>query len=347
MSQTRRPCPECEGEELGLSRRRFLRTVAAGVAVASAGTVSSLAMAEPADQKPPETLVKLLVESLSDKQKQTVCFAWDHQDPNRGLLRTRIAANWRITPPAVNSEFYTKEQRQLVREIFEGMIQPEWHAKFDKQLKDDAGGFGNSNSIAIFGVPGDKQFQFVLTGRHMTLRCDGNTAQHVAFGGPIFYGHAAEGFNEKPDHPGNIFWPQAVAANEVYRMLDGKQRKIALIERQPAESAVGFRGPSGEFPGIPVKGLSADQKGQLQTTLQKLIEPYRQSDRDEVLQCLKSQGGLDGLSLAFYRQGNLGDDEVWEVWRLEGPSFVWHFRGEPHVHVWVNIADAPSVKLNA
>ena len=27
----------------------------------------------------------------------------------------------------------------------------------------------------------------------------------------------------------------------------------------------------------------------------------------------------------------------------EGPLFVWHFRGTPHIHVWVNIADDPSV----
>ena len=34
-------------------------------------------------------------------------------------------------------------------------------------------------------------------------------------------------------------------------------------------------------------------------------------------------------------------------WRLEGPSFVWYFRGRPHVHVWVNVADNASPKLNA
>ena len=43
----------------------------------------------------------------------------------------------------------------------------------------------------------------------------------------------------------------------------------------------------------------------------------------------------------------LGSDCVWDNWRLEGPLFVWHFRGSPHVHVWVNVADDPSVKLNA
>jgi hypothetical protein len=32
---------------------------------------------------------------------------------------------------------------------------------------------------------------------------------------------------------------------------------------------------------------------------------------------------------------------------LEGPSFVWYFRGSPHVHVWVNVADNSAIKLNA
>jgi hypothetical protein len=51
--------------------------------------------------------------------------------------------------------------------------------------------------------------------------------------------------------------------------------------------------------------------------------------------------------LAFYRRGDIGDDGVWDNWRLEGPSFVWHFRGAPHVHVWVNVADSPDVPTNA
>ena len=62
--------------------------------------------------------------------------------------------------------------------------------------------------------PGEK-FELVMTGRHMTIRCDGDRAEHVAFAGPIFYGHAASGFNEKPNHPGNVFWHQALAANKV------------------------------------------------------------------------------------------------------------------------------------
>ena len=209
------------------------------------------------------------------------------------------------------------------------------------------GGFGERQSIAIFGEPGDGKFELVMTGRHMTLRCDGNSADHVAFGGPIFYGHAAQGFNEKPDHPGNVFWPQAVAANGVYKMLDGKQQKQALLPKTPREGRAGFRGPQADLPGIPLSDLSADQREEMQQVLKKLIEPYRQSDREEALACLKAQGGLDACHLAFYSDRDLGKDGVWDNWRLEGPSFVWHFRGAPHVHCWVHVADDPGVELNA
>lgn len=271
----------------------------------------------------------------------------NYQDPKRGLLRTYIAANWRITQPALASDFFTADQQQLVRKIFEGIIEPEWHERFDKQLRDDDGGFGTNQRIALFGRPSEGPFQFVLTGRHMTIRCDGNSADHVAFAGPIFYGHAASGFVEKPDHPGNIFWHQALAANEVFTMLDGKQQAEALLATAPAESAVGFQGKAGRLPGIPVAELSTDQRGKVQEVLRKLIEPYRQSDRDEVVACLNKQGGLDTCHLAFYKQPELGNDGVWDTWRLEGPALVWHFRGAPHVHTWVNVADDPSVALNA
>ena len=131
------------------------------------------------------------------------------------------------------------------------------------------------------------------------------------------------------------------------RRKELQQREKALLAQLPAEQSVAFRGKDGKFPGIVVSELSADQKAQLQKTVKLVFEPYRNTDRDEVNECLNKQGGLDACSLAFYAQGDIGDDGVWDNWRLEGPSFVWYFRGTPHVHVWVNIADDPSVPLNS
>jgi hypothetical protein len=328
-----------------LSRRRFLQTAAAATALAGVGARYVTAAAATAAAKgSAESLVKMLYDSLGDKQRKQVCFGWDHNDAELGLLRTRISANWHITKPLIQSDFYTADQQRLMRDIFTGLIQPDWVARLDKQLKDDDNGFGRL-SAAIFGTPGTDKFEFVLSGRHITLRCDGHTAEHVAFGGPIVYGHAASGFNEKPGHPNNVFWPQAVAANSVFKMLDGRQQKEALIAMPPAEDAIGFKGRSAKIEGISVKELSADQKAHVQSVLAKLIEPYRQSDRDRAVACLKAQGGLDECHLAFFEQGHLRPGE-YDIWRLEGPAFIWHFRGVPHVHTWVHVADDPAVKIN-
>src|SRR5262249_39547058 len=121
----------------------------------------------------------------------------------------------------------------------------------------------------------------------------------------------------------------------------------ALVARRPAETAVQFRGKDGKFPGIPCAELSKDQREGLKKGLLSLLEPYRKEDREEVEECIQKFGGLDGCRLAVYREGGIGDDGEWDTWRLEGPAFVWYFRGEPHVHIWIHVADDPSVKLNS
>jgi len=339
-------CSDCDGFPLAnVNRREFIQAVG----VTAAASTFALPGVLRADEKKatPESLVKTLYETLTPEQKEEICFPWDYVD-DRGLLRTHVSNNWNITDPklAVGGNFFTKEQQEIIHALFFGLYNPDWHDRIRKQLQDDAGGYGKHQTIALFGEPGSERFEFVMTGRHLTIRCDGNSTEHVAFGGPLFYGHAASGFNEKPDHPGNVFWHQALKANALYQMLDGKQREVALIDQAPGESKVAFRGKELR-PGIRVSELSSDQKAHAQEVLKTLIEPYRQSDRDEVVKCLDAQGGLDECSLAFYRSGDLGNDEVWDIWRLEGPAFVWHFRGTPHVHVWVNVADDPSVPLNA
>ena len=346
MKNNETSCPVCEGETFALDRRRFIKVVGATTAIAALPAV-----ARTAENGTPETLVKKLYDTLSEAQKKEVAFAWDHEDSKLGLLRTRVSNNWQITKPEVRSDFYTKDQKEICRAIYEGLFQPEWVKQIDKQLQDDTNNrpWGSAQSIAMFGKPGEK-FEMVMTGRHLTVRVDGNSIDSMAFGGPVFHGHQATqttGLNEKVGHPGNIWWPQAVEANKVFEMLDGKQREKALVAQLPAEQSVAFRGKEGKFPGIAVSDLSTDQKSQLQKAVKLVFEPYRNADREEVKECLGKQGGLDACSLAFYAQGDIGDDGVWDNWRLEGPSFVFYFRGSPHVHMWINIGSDEKVKLNA
>lgn len=332
------PCDDCDPD-----RRTFLHHLGAAATVLGTG---GLTLAAPTPKSAAETTVKAFYDSLTEPQRKVVCFDWDHKDRKRGLLRTHISNFWPVTRPFVATEFYTKDQQKLVFDIFKGLFNPDWHEKFLKQLKDDHDSkpFGSGLSAAIFGKPGDGTFQFALTGRHFTARADGNSNNKVALGGPIFHGHAATGYHEQKGHPGNIFWHQAIAANKLYQVLDGKQQEKALVARRPVEEAVGFRA---ERTGLPLSEVSRDQRGGVEAILKSLVEPYRQEDRDAILDCLKAQGGIEKCNLTFYREGDIGDDSQWDNWRLEGPSLVWYFRGQPHVHIWINVANDPTLPLNA
>src|SRR5262245_8727167 len=191
MEPKKHECPDCAGD-LGFTRRDFLRTAGVTAAAAAAGGVplwaSPKAQAAPTPKSAAETAVKGLYDSLTEKQRKEVCFDWDYVDAKnkRGLLRTHVSNNWQITPYHIRGDFYTLKQQDIIHDIFKGLINPEWYGKFLRQLKDDTGGklWGSEQAIALFGKPGDEgKFEFVMTGRHMTLRADGNTESHVAFGG--------------------------------------------------------------------------------------------------------------------------------------------------------------------
>ena len=98
---------------------------------------------------------------------------------------------------------------------------------------------------------------------------------------------------------------------------------------------------AGPWAGLCVGDLSKDQKGLVEETMKDLLAPYRESDVAEALAFIKEGGGLDKVHLAFYQEGDLGNDRVWDRWKLEGPTMSWYFRGSPHVHTWVSIGSKP------
>lgn len=317
-------CPDCE---TGRTRRDFLK-VAGGAALVAATPLVPHVWAAPTASSSAETAAGRLFESLSDEQRKAICFEFDHP------LRQTINANWAITKPTI-AGFFSKEQKATIDEIFRGVTSPDGYERFLKQMEDDAGGFDQYH-VALFGTPGSGKFEFEMTGRHMTIRADGDSVANVAFGGPIIYGHG-EGDGEA-GLPGNVFYYQTKKANEVFAALDGKQREKALVAKAPPENQVPVQGPQASFPGIAVGELSPDQQGLVEEVIKVILAPYRREDVDEAVAILKSEGGLGKLHAAFYQSGNLGNDQEWDIWRLEGPGFVWHFRGSPHVHAYVNIA---------
>jgi uncharacterized protein DUF3500 len=336
MDSEKKPlyCPDCDG----LSRREFLKGIGGAAVVAAAGGIPLFAaprvIAEPVSGSQ-ETLVAQLYKTMTDPQKQAVCFGWDHPK------RLMISNNWHIVPQTIG-QFYTPEQQEIIRTIFKNAHSEEWVPKRLQQIQDDGGGLNNYN-VAIFGTPGSGKFEWVLTGRHLTMRVDGDSEPGVAFGGPIFYGHAAQGFNEKADHPGNVYWYQALRANEVFKALDGKQREKALVLGSvPAETPRTLLSrPKEERPGMPVADMTRDQRELVGKVLEDLLAPMDKADVGEARKYIQANGGIESLNLAFYKQDDIGNDQVWDVWRLEGPTMTWYFRGSPHVHTWVYISEKP------
>ncbi len=328
----------CDSE---MDRRRFLKSTTHAVGLAAASSLplldTGVAAVEVAQADISETLVATLYHSLDAIQKKKICFPFDHP------LRSKVVNNWFITKARVGEDF-NADQQAMIRGIFMGIHSEEYADQIFEQVAWDSDEEGlEDTSIALFGEPGKGKFEFVLTGRHVTRRCDGNSVAGAAFGGPIFYGHqAGKTDNEPPNHLGNAYWYQAKRANEVFQMLDGKQRAMALLgnaRREEGTNTVKLTGKSKDLPGIPMTELFKDQRGLVRQVLDDVLAPFRKQDADEALKLIE-QAGMDHLHMAFFKNQDLGNDGVWDVWQIEGPSSLMFFRGEPHVHAYIHIRDS-------
>ena len=254
------PCPDCETPRIivvheplpQIERRAFLKKTIGALA---ATAIAPLAHAAKGGKS--ETLVQQFAKTLTEAQRAKVWFPFDDRK------RTLVDNNWHIVDEKVGA-FFTKDQQAMIREIFLGLHSPEYAEKVMQQVMHDSGKAGfEDSSIALFGEPESGKFEFVLTGRHCTRRCDGDSVEGAAFGGPIFYGHAAGSFNETAEHPGNAYWYQAKRANAVFQMLDGKQREKALLDRgreETGNSTVKLQGKGANIEGLAVADMTKDQR---------------------------------------------------------------------------------------
>ena len=351
------------------NRRTILSTVATAVGALAIRPTQRLWAAD-ANVSDTKTALIALYKSLSPQQRQTMCFAWDATGFGNVPRRLHVSNSWNVASPKIGSSFYNEEQQQLIAEVLASVMSPGWPGKLAQQVEEDGRGkWGEGQSVGIFGTPEEGRMQLTLTGFHLTIKAVFGDHSPVAFGGGIAHGHQPSGFNEKVGHPGNIFWYQALAANKVHDLLDNTQRRRALVSRgmpyyefdgkidrsyclpdtkydQPREHDMRFRAAD-KIPGLPIAQMSSEQKQAVEQTLHAVLEPYHKPYQNQVLDCLKSQGGLQQCKLVFYREHDLGDDGQWDNWRLEGPSFIWYYRGAPHVHIWIHVAHTPDVKVSS
>jgi hypothetical protein len=337
-------CPECvNGPEPTprLGRRDFIRVLGASAVAAAlpAAPLSALAKARAArleKQAAAEQLIFELYASMSDDQKKKLILPWDHKAGNQPLPARLMTANAPAKGSVIGLE-YNKKQVELLDRIFRSIANgEEGYRRLSRNKTFDSTGDFESAGAQIYGEPVEgKKFSLVFVSHHLTVRCDGNSEEKTAFGGPLYYGHSPSGFAKT-----NVFFDQTQAAMGVFDALTAEQKKSALLDnRQWADGVGSVKLPpkDAKKTGLAFADMSKEQREAIEKLMRQLVAPYRKEDGDEVMEILKANGGFEQLSLAFYKDKETGK-EPWSFWRLEGPGFVWSYRAMPHIHTFVNIS---------
>lgn len=288
-----------------------------------------------AGAKPAEGLVRELFATLTPEQKKEMVLAWDH-GAEKGGTPTRLKTHNAAPLGKRLGEQFTQPQQDLIRSTFKAILSgDEAYERITRHGKWDSSGSFEGNGVAIFGDPSGKDpFSWVFAGHHLTLRCDGNSQPNTAFGGPMYYGHSANGHSDT-----NVYNYQTKQVMSVFDMLNAEQRKVAVVVGDPGDGVGTFKPRLIEKPpvGVGYAQLDESQKKLVTGVMRTLIDPFRKEDGDEVMQLIQKNGGLDQVRLAFYKENAEKGNDRWDYWRLEGPGFVWNYRVLPHVHCFVNV----------
>ena len=312
-----------------LSRRELIQFL--GATVAAYALPKAAVAATETDSLPMQ-----FFKSLSEEQQLKICLSQDH--PKRQF----VSNWWYICPEQRLHTFYTAEQQDLVRQIFDSLHSPQYREKMTWQVqKDLMGQIKNTPSVAFFGTPAHKDFEFIYTGHHVTRRCNAHTDAGLGFGGaPIFYGNFAKAFKETKNHEGNPFWYQGLLFNEFYNALDGKQREKILVSQTPRgekpSEVIAMR--KTDLPGLSGADLAKDQQEKLIETMGLMLACFRPSDVAATLRVIREKNLVERLFLSCYGGAfDIGEDKVWDTWQIESPELVWYFRGVPHIHAYFHL----------
>src|SRR5262249_47847855 len=150
---------------------------------------------------------------------------------------------------------------------------------------DNTGSFESAGCL-IFGEPAPgKKFSLVFVSHHLTVRCDGNSEEQTAFGGPLYYGHSPSGYANT-----NVFNYQTKVVTEVFASLSEEQKKLAVKSGtwKDEHGTMKVPGKDAQVPGLSIHEMTKDQKGLIEKVMRELVSPYRKEDGDEVMEIIKA-----------------------------------------------------------
>ena len=132
-----------------------------------------------------------------------------------------------------------------------------------------------------------------------------------------------------------------------------------MLPAPPHELVLQVQRADARFPGVRVGSLSEAAQEEAARLLDTVFSSYPEAARARALSCIETNGGREALHVAFYgSHGFYADmrawatlapaeraqrgDPYWQVWRIEGPGTIVHFKGHPHVHAYVQVVRDPA-----
>jgi uncharacterized protein DUF3500 len=334
------------GNAPDLGRRRLIvgASAAAGLAVVRGLGVRGLATA-PVSY---EQTLRELAASFTPGQRARIVLPAD--DPSRQVSNT-IAI---LERPHLGT-LLSPSQRALVERLSRAMLSERGQEAF-------AGTFAVEGRLdgcvfLIYGEPETGRAQAVISGGHILLRGGGESPEGNAFGGGVAYGHQVG--NGRWKIPGNAFAYHGDAANRLYARLSAAERAQAIVPAPPHELVLQPQPHGAAFRGVRVGALGEAAREEAGRLLETVFSAYPDADRARVFSYIEGNGGPGALHVAYYASHGFYEDMTayasldeadrarrgdpyWQVWRIEGPGTIVHFKGHPHVHAYIQVVRDPA-----
>lgn len=324
-----------------MRRRQVLRwSLGLGAAAGTAATVRLLLPPRPSRDLPPaKELAAEIFDSLDEETRAAASVPYDHplrQYYNRGV---DTAGVWSVT--------LGWRERALVTDLFHAGLSELGRERVPEQLLLSIPGI-HLTRILFCGRPEEEDCQVLLTGPHLNLRIGGPSREGAPLGGPQVYGDQTG--DGTVGLPGNAYRYQLAHAQKLWEMLTEAERGVVRQAVAPPQTCIDVQGSNGTFEGIPVADLSKDKRQQVRTFLRSILENYPEADASDAWACIEDGGGVESFFLADYDQdfqgGRLAGGGASQIFRLEAPGAVFYYRGEPHLHAFLNVARDPDSPLS-
>jgi hypothetical protein len=331
-----------------LTRRALLGGAAAGAGWLLARGLGGTPLGASGTAPPAADVLRALAASLTPRQRELVVFPADH--PSRQITNT-IAV---LDRPHLGT-LLSPSQRALVQRLYESMLSESGREAFAATLAVE--GRLDGAVLAIYGEPERSDAHAVIMGGHLMLRTAGEAADGAPFGGGCAYGQQVG--NGRWRVAGNAFAAHGDAANRFTASLAPEEKARALLPTPPHELVLQVQGAGGRFPGVRIGSVSEAAQREAERLLDTVLATWPEAQRSRARACVDANGGMSALHFACYEdRGFYADmqsyaslpagerarrgEPYWQVWRLEGPGAIVHFKGHPHVHAYVQVARNPA-----